>query len=406
MRHKGVFDCFFFFHSIWSRTMGSYMPDAASRVIWKDAHHFRIPPPYVACVVRLFRLSKFSRKNRRPRKRPSPLGFFLSGGQKKRSSLIPLPVTIPLLSHHYEKRSARMRKRRRWQRRCRNARLFFPVQDELHFSDANWRVAAVPPLSNDARCECRARHCSAKIAPPGGITKFTIRTPTAKNPAVSCPPFCRMCGMETCADNPCPGGLLPPGAGDCWVEGVSEEKLHSGSCVFAASSNTWLVVFLFSVWARSHDQKKKKKGEKARLLSSQPCLKAPVHLAPDETRQPTVIKHGVIYQQGGPSWWKHGYGRSRHEEVDLMWGSACFVFFCFICILKGTHIDHFPVLRNACLSSNLFFYLNFSRIWALLGRAWLRLASPRLGGCWKGCVANSRHPSLFFSLPFPPLLLM
>lgn len=147
---------------------------------------------------------------------PVPSVFFSrGGGAKKRSSLIPLPVTIPLLSHHYEKRSARMRKRRRWQRRCRNARLFFPVQDELHFSDANWRVAAVPPLSNDARCECRARHCSAKIAPPGGITKFTIRTPTAKNPAVSCPPFCRMCGMETCADNPCPGGLLPPGAGDC-----------------------------------------------------------------------------------------------------------------------------------------------------------------------------------------------
>lgn len=28
---------------------------------------------------------------------------------------------------------------------CRNARLFSPVQDGLQFSNANWRVAAVPP---------------------------------------------------------------------------------------------------------------------------------------------------------------------------------------------------------------------------------------------------------------------
>lgn len=248
--------------------------------------------------------------------------------------------------------------------------------------------------------------------PPGGITKFTFRTPTAhtkayvsypqgkQKPAVSCPQFCRMCGMETWAHNPFPGGLLPPGAGNCWVEGVSEEKLHSGSCAFAASSKTWLLVplfFFFSV-CELVPVTKKKKEEKARLLSSQPCLKAPVHLAPDETRQPTVIKHSVIYQQSGPSWWKHGHGRSRHEEVDLMWGSACFLFYMY---LQGQPHRPLPCFEECMLELKPLFtwiFPEFGLCWGGPG-----LACPLLGSAdaEKGVSQIPVTPLFFFS-PFPP----
>lgn len=92
---------------------------------------------------------------------PVPPCFLLSGAKKGcLSFLFLLPFRC---SHTITRRDAQ--ECERVGDGCRNARLFFPVQDGPQFSDANLAGRSSAALSNDARCECRARHCSAKIPP-------------------------------------------------------------------------------------------------------------------------------------------------------------------------------------------------------------------------------------------------